>query len=251
MLPRMPITLFLLRSSRRLDYMKRLALALSAVALFGSGLPARASLITYTVATTGTGTLDGVSFTNAVVTITLVGDTSNLFTYENPNGNGFQYEVPGISAMVDVSGVGSDTFTDPTYVGAVTGPAPGAWIADGTVDGTAATVLEVYEANSEVDNLTTSIGPVTGFAGINPSLSFPTASGAFTLTSVCGLLQSGGDSATFTESTSGAVGGDGDVCGGQIGGGGASPEPSSIVLLISGLAVAAALRYRRLLVKLH
>ncbi len=43
-------------------------------------LAASAGPITYTLTSTGTGTLGGVPFTDAVVTVTLVGDTSTVIT---------------------------------------------------------------------------------------------------------------------------------------------------------------------------
>ena len=47
--------------------MKRLVLTVAAVALFGWVTPVQATPIAYTETVTGTGTLDGISFTNALV----------------------------------------------------------------------------------------------------------------------------------------------------------------------------------------
>ena len=64
-----------------------------------------AASITYTETATGTGTLDGTAFTNALVTVTLLGDTSNVA------GGSCCWSVSG-TATVSVAGVGADTLTD-------------------------------------------------------------------------------------------------------------------------------------------
>lgn len=66
--------------------------------------PAQAAQITYTLTSTGTGTLGGTPFTDAVVTVTLVGNTANVTTVSP-----FLFN-PG-SATVDVAGVGTGTLT--------------------------------------------------------------------------------------------------------------------------------------------
>jgi hypothetical protein len=51
---------------------------LGAVAALAFAAPAIASPITYTEVGTGSGTLDGTSFTNELVTITMTADTINI-----------------------------------------------------------------------------------------------------------------------------------------------------------------------------
>jgi hypothetical protein len=84
--------------------MKRLALML-AIGLLSVPYRAQATPITYTDTVTGTGALGALPFTNALVTISLTGDTSTVFGDPVPRDFG--------SATVNVFGVGTATFTDP------------------------------------------------------------------------------------------------------------------------------------------
>src|SRR5262249_4502584 len=81
-----------------------LAFSVLAAAMgLGFAAPAHAVPIEYMETATATGTLDGKSFTNAQVTLTVTGDTAAA-----PPGGGLQiYVLPG--ATVTVAGVGSDT----------------------------------------------------------------------------------------------------------------------------------------------
>jgi hypothetical protein len=76
-----------------------LSLALAGLLFIAS---ARANGIVVTDATTGSGSLDGTVFINAVVTLTLVGDTTNV------TGSTI-FVLPG-TATVSVAEVGSDRF---------------------------------------------------------------------------------------------------------------------------------------------
>jgi len=69
---------------------------------------AKADGIVVTDTTVGSGSLDGTVFINALVTLTLVGDTTNV------TGTTV-FQLPG-TATVSVGGVGSDTFTDNVQV---------------------------------------------------------------------------------------------------------------------------------------
>jgi hypothetical protein len=74
----------------------------------------------------GNGVLDGTSFTDATVVVTLVGDTSNITTVTF--GGTTDYAIP-VSATVYVQGVGKDTLTDsPMYL--VVGTASGFGVFD-------------------------------------------------------------------------------------------------------------------------
>ena len=98
---------------------------LGAVVAFAFAAPAMASPITYTEMGTGSGSLDGHSFTNLLVTITMTADTSNI-TQPTP---GFFQNLGTTS--VTVSTVGTDTLTHPfvfvnqTFPAALGGPAAG------------------------------------------------------------------------------------------------------------------------------
>jgi hypothetical protein len=94
----------LVRPARHLPV--RCLLTLAAVAAIAMpGQLAQAAPITYTLASTGTGTLGGVAFTNASVTLTLSADTSGV-TFVSP-----ALFNPG-TATVNVAGVGMATLTD-------------------------------------------------------------------------------------------------------------------------------------------
>ena len=73
-------------------------------------LAASAGPITYTLTSTGTGTLGGVPFTDAVVTVTLVADTSTVIIGIVVPPNPWLFN-PG-TATVSVAGLGTATFTD-------------------------------------------------------------------------------------------------------------------------------------------
>jgi hypothetical protein len=185
--------------------MRLLRWTLPPLVLLLSVASAQAIPITYTVTGTATGTLGVSAFTNALVTITLVGDTSFV---------GFDVG----SATVNVSGLGSASFTD-TMVVTDNTDNPSAQISDLTMNvltfGTISPVFAAY-------NLRGPIGPILGPSLINGGTVFPTTSGNFDITSVSGNVS------TFTATTAAAV-----------------PEPASLFLLGGGLLVASVCRRRR------
>jgi hypothetical protein len=196
-------------------FMKRLALTL-ALGLFS--VAAQATPITYTDTVTGTGALGALSFTNALVTISLTGDTSTVFGDPLPRDFG--------TATVDVFGIGTATFTDPLMwaidnPGGSGGPGALAGIADVTANlfllGTVNAAFSVYDLRS-------SIGPISGAATFNPGLLFPTTSGDFALTSVAG------NTSTFTARTADTS---------------FVPEPVSVILVGTGLLGIVRSRARR------
>src|SRR5262249_59477125 len=71
---------------------------------------AHAAPITYEVTATGTGSLGGASFSNALVTLTLSGNTS---TVTHPFGSTFNNTG---TATVAVAGIGTATLTNPIVV---------------------------------------------------------------------------------------------------------------------------------------
>src|SRR5579875_3524536 len=81
---------------------------LAAACLLGV-FPARAVPITYIVQTTASGTLNGVAFTNAGLTVTLSGDTSGIVSL-NPATQDFSLGNPGAATLV-ISGLGAAAYT--------------------------------------------------------------------------------------------------------------------------------------------
>jgi len=89
----------------------RYAVALSALAL-GAGT-ARAEYLSYTITGTADGSLGSQAFTNAAFTLTAIGDTTQIQQF--PPG---AYTLSALRMSIDVAGVGTGTFIDPTEVGA-------------------------------------------------------------------------------------------------------------------------------------
>ena len=133
--------------------MRRFAVVLAAIGIFGGA--AWATPITYTEIFTDSGSLGASSFTSALVTLTFIGDTTNVVNplsgiFQNPIGTG----------TVNVSGVGSATFTDQMEAvvnQSLSGGAGG--ISDRTAD--KLTLFTINAAFSSYD-LKSSFGPVSG-----------------------------------------------------------------------------------------
>lgn len=182
--------------------------------LFGLGQPAVADTLDYVFTGTASGTVDGITFTNATLTINAIGDTSAVSsTYAY-----FLY-FPVNTAAISISGIGSGTFNDSTYVfdnqtafGGTVGFGDGSDIIQIHDEDFGSTVFSTYD-------LTSPIGPL-GFV-TDPSVSdwtnLPTSLGAMTVTS-------------YTDVSFQAVG---------------VPEPGSMLLLCSGLLSLAGIRLRR------
>jgi hypothetical protein len=184
---------------------------------------ARADNLTYTETATMTGTLDGTPFTNALVTISLTGNTLDIV---HPAVG--LYELAG-SPTVSVAGVGSDTLPGPAgvFVQLQIASATAGFIDFNTVPfvESGAVVLETINVGGAAFgdyHLSTSIGPVTDSPGFDPSVLFFTTSGFFRIT----------DS---SESTFTAVDNTTTM---------AAPEPSSLLLLASGLLAMGMFRLR-------
>ncbi|OPY13734.1 MAG: hypothetical protein A4E66_00650 [Syntrophus sp. PtaB.Bin001] len=185
-----------------------LALLLAVGLVLGSSLPTFAAPITYMEQAIGSGSLDGSSFFDRLVTITFVGDTSTV-----TGSAGFFTNSVG-TATVSVAGVGSDTLTNAfVFVNQGWTPAAAVGFGDNMAGGS---ILDTLHSAFASYDLTTAIGPQTGSTFYRNDLTFATGSGTF-------HLDLAGDS-TFTATT--------------------VPLPSALLLLGPGLVGLIGIRKR-------
>lgn len=176
-------------------------LVFCAASLLAVPLAAHAVPITYTETATASGTLNGQTFTNTLVTFTGSGDTTGVGVYIPPNT--FFNRVPitvtiaslGISATLDSGDIFyADTAQDVQGVG---NPGSGLFV--------------LGQTDSVSYNLLTALSPVTGsLESFTPLGSTSTSDGTLQLTSASNI--------TFQASTTAAT-----------------PEPSSLALLGTGM----------------
>ena len=202
--------------------MTRVVVTILAAAFFCSVTQVQASPITYSLTSTATGTLGASSFTNALVTVTVTGDTANVMPFGPVVFN------TG-AATVSVGGVGTATFTDPIEIFSTLNDlnifgVPAVVILDGPLGSGTGILLQTGSVFLTYD-LRGPLGPISGPGGVASGSQitpiFPTTAGNLTWA----IGQPLGTS-TFT-----AV---------------VTPEPGTLLLLGSGLAALFAPgRYKR------
>ncbi len=188
---------------------------LSAVAAIGLS----ASTITLTYSGTASGSLGQTSFSDAAFTVTGVGDTANFFV--NP-ANSTVLDLALDSASIDIEGQGIFSFTG--VMGAFVAhnaQLAGFAHADG---GGSDLIHSAVDASLASWDLASSIGPITGSGDILQWGIAPASTSGGTL-----VLFNATTPITFQATVSNAT-----------------PEPGSVLLLISGAVVLGVLRFRSL-----
>ena len=184
--------------------------------LLGAGW-ANAAAITYTESATASGSLGGSAFNNSLITLTFVGDTSNV-TMLSP---GFFSNTVGTIAIQIASLGTTSNLTDASQIFVNQGFSPPAvGFADNSLG---SSILDTLSNVFGSYALTTAIGPITNTNYINSGLGFATDHGTF-------VINSAGNS-TFTASLESS----------------SAPEPATIALFgmtFLGVGVAGMLKRR-------
>jgi len=218
--------------------MKRLlVLVATTIGVLGWAAPTKASPITYTLTSIASGDLGATAFNNALVTVTLTGDTTGVFQLDPVNFPGLFANVG--TATLSIQGLGTATFNSPNGYVAITGPPipdiPTSFFLIAQFEdltGTLLThILGLGDNGVAGYNMQSAFGPLTG-AGFgvvtgnvnDPATLFLTTSGVLKFGA-----DAGGDPVTFT-ATVGAA---------------AVPEPASVSLIGMGLGALAAWRRRQ------
>jgi hypothetical protein len=193
-----------------------LSLALITALLCASATELRATPILYTLEGIGSGSLGGTAFTNMYFIITSTADTDQITVVPG------LFSVPTTSAIIDVTGFSTASFTGFTSEFLSTGPGasfPIAGIDQDLNTPDSLSILDLFQhPGLQGYQLNTDIGPLTGSATFNPGHPFPTTGGNIIFD-------------TVSEVTYRAYLG--------------VPEPSSIVLLGSAVITCLAVARRR------
>jgi len=180
--------------------------------LFGWAIPTGiAGQITFTLTATATGTIGVANFTNATVTIVAIGDTTSRYLFYPDT-----WAINPTDSTVSIAGIGTATFTDPGYIfdDQFSGLAGFGTITQVTAPCESAPGCDLLDVHSNpaltTYDLTTSIGPLSDTSGQlqNDWAEVSTSLGSITLSSLA-------TNATFAAD--------------------AVPEPSTYLLLFSGL----------------
>jgi hypothetical protein len=182
------------------------------VALIGTSFSS-AETITLTESAIATGSLNGNGFTDALLTLTASGDTSNVVN----NVSGL-FNLPNLTVSLNIAGVGTATVTSGGHFFSnentdIVGFGGGGEIGGNEEGGL--TILGQADSAFGSYNLATSIGPITDSSLVDSNETFNTSAGGL-------LINSAGD-ATFTATVS-------------------SPEPSTTLLFGFGLAALTTLK---------
>lgn len=179
--------------------------------LTGAGL-ATASPIAFTESTVASGSLGGNSFADSLITLTVIGDTSNV---ENGGEGEGLWLLPVTGVSMNVASLGTTAIlTDAAEVFSCLQTLCGEPVA-GITDDVFGDILDTSEVSA--DRLLTSIGPATGPSTYQPGVGFGTDQGLF-------VINSAGDS-TFTATL--------------------TPEPTGLGLFVLGLTSLAVIKRRR------
>jgi hypothetical protein len=189
---------------------------MKAILFLASSVIALAGPITYTFTGSVTGTLGSTTFSNAALTATLLGDTTNALP---DGGGGFVNDIGAGLASISIAGVGSGTFTDLMYAFSCP-PCSGFIELQAQIGGKGA--LTFTDPAFLAYDLTTAIGPIHS-AGPTPAFFLPwsdaTSFGTFNITSI--------QSPTFQATLGAGV-----------------PEPGTLVLVSAALLLLGITRRR-------